>query len=122
MQAIAIGVVSVVSALLALASVWLLITGRNLPGPLGQGVTKGDNQRLQRAPRIYFRAMGLFVGVAAADGVFLVWMISVLPARSLAQLYFAAVIIVLLALPTTGAAIWLVVLTAKYRLFRWDKP
>lgn len=45
-------IVSFFAALCAGAAIWLLITGRNLPGILGRGFTKGDNQRLKRAPSI----------------------------------------------------------------------
>jgi hypothetical protein len=119
---IGIYVMSVISASSAAASVWLVITGRNLPGLLGRGFTKGDNQRLKRAPRDYFRALGLFVGVAGLDGFFFAWVISLLPRPSVAMLELAAAVTVVLTLPTTAAAVWLFVLAARYRLFRWDKP
>jgi len=113
---------SLISVLLAVASVWLVISGRNLPGLFGRGFTKGDNQQLKRAPRVYFRALGLFVGAAALDGFFLAWVISILPHPSTGMLEIAAAVIVVLTLPTTAAAGWLFVLAAQYRLFRWDKP
>lgn len=110
------------SALLAVASVWLAITGRNLPGILGRGLTQADVERLRRAPPIYYRALGLFVGVAAIDGLFLAWVISRLPSPSAGTLEIVAAGIALLTVPTTGSAVWLVVLASRYRLFRWDKP
>jgi len=91
---IGIYVMSLISVLLAVASVWLVISGRNLPGLLGRGFTKGDNQRLKRAPRVYFRALGLFVGAAALDGFFFAWVISLLPRPSIAMLEMAAAVIV----------------------------
>jgi hypothetical protein len=107
---------------LAVASVWFVISGRNLPGLLGRGFTKGDNQWLKRAPRFYSRALGLFIGVAALDGFFFAWVISLLPIPSIAMLEIVVAVMVALTLPTTGAAVWLFVLAARYRLFRWDKP
>jgi hypothetical protein len=118
----AIYVLSLISVLLAVAAVWLAISGRNLPGLLGRGFTKGDNLRMKRAPRIYFRALGLFVGIAALDGFFFAWVVSLLPSPSIAMLEIVAVVMAVLALPTTAAAVWLFVLASKYRLFRWDKP
>jgi hypothetical protein len=119
---IGIYVMSLVAVLLAVASVWFVISGRNLPGLLGRGLTKGDNQRLKRAPRVYFRALGLFVGIAALDGFFFAWVISLLPSPSIAMLGIVVAVIVALTLPTTAAAVWLFALAARYRLFRWDKP
>jgi len=122
MRLIGIYVMAFVSVLLAVASGWFVISGRNLPGLLGRGFTKGDNQRLKRAPRVYFRALGLFVGIAALDGFFFAWVISLLPRPSIAMLEIAAAVIVVLTLPTAAAAGWLFVLAARYHLFRWDKP
>ena len=113
---------SLVSVLLAVASVWFVISGHNLPGLLGRGFTKGDNQRLKRAPRVYFRAVGLFAGIAAIDGFFFAWVISLLPSPSIAMLEIVVAVIVALTLPTTAAAVWLFVLAPRYRLFRWHKP
>jgi hypothetical protein len=110
------------SSLLALASVSLAVTGRNLPGILGRGLTQADVERLRRAPPIYYRALGSFVGVAAIDGFFLAWVISRLPTVSTGTLEMIAVGFAVLTVPTTGSAVWLFVLASRYRQFRWDKP
>jgi len=122
MRLIAIYVLSVIAALLAVAAVWLVISGSNLPGLLGRGFTKGDNLRLKRAPRIYFRALRLRFGTAALDGFFFAWVISLLPSPPIAMLEIVAVVTAVLALPTAAAVVWLFVLAYKYRLFRWDEP
>ncbi len=112
---------SLVSVLLGVASVWFVISGRNLPGLLGRGFTKTDNQRLKRAPPVYFRALGLFVGIAALDGFFFAWVISLLPSPSIALLEIVVAVMMALTLPTTAAAVWLLVLAARYGLLPWDK-
>src|SRR6202022_4754878 len=36
----------------------MALTGRNVTGLLGRGLTKADDLKLQRAPTSYFRALG----------------------------------------------------------------
>src|ERR1700693_1843373 len=55
---------AIVGAIGVTAGAWPLLTGRNYPGLLGRGFTKGDNLRLKRAPAIYFRAMGAVIASA----------------------------------------------------------
>lgn len=116
-------IVSFFAALCAGAAIWLLITGRNLPGILGRGFTKGDNQRLKRAPSIYFRALGALLGMSAVEVTVLVWMlVSFLAAPSVRAAEILALVMALLLLPMGAALVCVFVLADRYRLFRWDKP
>lgn len=115
-------VVAAVSLFLVAVAVWLVLTGRKPPGILGRGLTRADDQRLRRSPPIYFRAMGLFVAVAALDGFFLVWVISLLPRPSTPMLFLLVALIFVLLFLTGASLAWLIFLSARYRLFRWDKP
>ena len=118
----AVLLVGLVSLLLGAGGVWLILSGRNLPGVLGRGFTRGDDQRLKRAPAVYYRALGAFAAVSALDGFFLAWVISLLPTPPIWSLAIVSIAIAILAIPTTAAFVWLFVLASRYRLFRWDKP
>jgi len=115
-------VVGAASGFLLAMSVWLLVTGRRPPGILGRGLTSRDDQRMHRAPPIYFRAMGAMVASAALDGFFLVWTIGSMRQPSPLTLVIIVVGISLLTVPTGASVAWLIYLSARYRLFRWDKP
>jgi hypothetical protein len=101
---------------------WPLLTGRNYPGLLGRGFTKGDNLRLSRAPAIYFRATG---AVAASAG-FLMLAVSVvmeLPASpTVAQLSGAAVLFAAALVALFGSLAWMLVIAYRHKLFRWNAP
>ena len=92
---------------------WPLLTGRNFPGVLGRGFTRGDNLRLQRAPSIYFRAMGATI---VAVGVLL------LGIAALADLGIAWIVLVIGLVASLVSVGWLLVLTYRYKLFRWNAP
>ena len=115
-------VAAVISTYSAAAAIWLLITGRGLPGILGRGFTKSDNLRLRRTPALYFRAMGTLIGVSAVNVALLGWAGYVLTSVSLTTLEVIAAVAGILILPTGAAIAWVFVLAARYRLFRWDKP
>lgn len=113
-------VVGASSVFLIAMSVWLLLTGRKPPGILGRGLTSGDDQRLHRAPPIYFRAMGTLVTSTALVGFFLVWVISVMPQPSPGTLEVLVAGLLLLTMTTGASLAWLLYLSARYRLFRWE--
>jgi len=116
-------IVGIIAALSAAAAIWLLITGRNLPGILGRGFTKGDNLRLKRAPPMYFRALGAVLGISAIDiTVLVVMLLRFLAAPSVQFAELFAPVTAVLSLATGAALVWLFVLAARHRLFRWDKP
>jgi hypothetical protein len=100
----------------------LLITGRNYSSPLGRGLTRGDTARLQRAPAIYFRAIGAMVGTGGLAllnyGVLMSFQSSLPPVlvtilEILEFLLYAALLV---------SALWLLRLANRYKLFRWNKP
>ncbi len=98
---------------------WLLITGRNLPGLLGRGVTKGDNLRMQRAPAIFFRAQG---GFLLACGVSTFWLALVTGVTSATDLIIAAMLGGFVVVLDVAGLVWVLVIADKYKLFRWNKP
>ena len=97
-------------------------TGKNYGGLLGRGWTKDDNLRLARAPAIYFRAVGaavVFVGV----GIVCIGVLSLLPADAPAPVLTVVAIfgaVAVLGILVSLAAV--LVLSSRYKLFRWDKP
>jgi hypothetical protein len=117
------GAFLIVGNLAFIAGGRMVLTGRNMSGLLGRGLTKSDDLKLGRAPAVYFRAMGsmflslglliLWLGIVfltiprQATGAFIVLIFS------LAGLIVAALV---------GSLIWLTAVAARYRLFRWDKP
>ena len=101
---------------------WPLLTGKNFPGVLGRGFTSGDNLRLKRAPSIYFRAMGATI---ATFGLFilylgvLVWL-SASPPQADPSVLGVLGSLILIAVSASFA--WLLWLTNRHKLFRWNKP
>ena len=105
----------------ALSGGWMAITGKNLPGVFGRGFTKGDQLRLRRAPAEYFRAIGTTILLAVGFVAPGIWIVSsTTPTRQSITIVaiLAAVFIPLVTVSTT----WVIVLTARHKLFRWDKP
>lgn len=101
---------------------WPLLTGRNFPGVLGRGFTNGDNLRLKRAPAIYFRAMGASIatfGLLILDLGAVVWLSAVAPATDPTLL---AILGAVAAVALVGSLAWLLVLTYRHKLFRWNAP
>jgi formate hydrogenlyase subunit 3/multisubunit Na+/H+ antiporter MnhD subunit len=101
---------------------WPLLTGRNFPGVLGRGFTNGDNLRLKRAPAIYFRAMGASIatfGLLILDLGAAFWLSAVAPATDPTLLAIAGAIA---AMALAGSLVWLLVLTHRHKLFRWNAP
>jgi hypothetical protein len=112
----------VAGAVGVLGGAWPLVMGRNYPGVLGRGFTRGDNLRLKRAPAIYFRAMGATI---ASAGLFLLYVgiLMGLPARPpLAGLVIAAILGGSVVISFLGSFAWLFVLAYRYKLFRWNAP
>jgi hypothetical protein len=101
-----------------LAGAWPLLSGRNFPGLLGRGFTTGDNLRLQRAPAIYFRAMGATTATAALLILYLGILIWLSPITA----GLAASLGALAAVAFLGSLAWLLVLTYRHKLFRWNSP
>ncbi len=105
-----------------LGGMWPLLTGRNFPSILGRGFTRGDNLRLKRAPAIYFRAMGATI---AASGLLIVclgaviWLSAGQPAG---ELTLVAIVGGVAAISFAGSLAWLLVLTYRHKLFRWNSP
>ena len=101
---------------------WPLLLGRNFPGVLGRGFTTGDNQRLKRAPSIYFRAMGATI---TAAGVLLLAIASLMlmpDGASAAERAMTATLFVVGIVGSMLSVVWLVVLAYRYKLFRWNAP
>ncbi|MFI5268437.1 MAG: hypothetical protein ACHQ7M_13780 [Chloroflexota bacterium] len=101
---------------------WPLLTGRNFPGVLGRGFTKGDNLRLKRAPAIYFRAMGATIatlGLLILVLGIVLWLLAVAPTTDPT---FLAILGGVAAIAVAGSFVWLMVLTYRHKLFRWNAP
>jgi hypothetical protein len=111
-----------VGMLLVVIGMPLIASGRNFSGRLGRGFTVDDNRRLERAPASYFRAMG---SMALSLGLLLVFLgaVSWIPAQAgqkvSGQLQVVAALLVAAVLLSV---IWFVVLSSRYKLFRWNKP
>ncbi|HEY5033625.1 MAG TPA: hypothetical protein VIJ30_00715 [Candidatus Dormibacteraeota bacterium] len=105
-----------------LGGAWPLLTGRNFPGVLGRGFTRGDNLRLQRAPAVYFRAMGATIATSGLLILYLgatIWLSAGPPTGDLTLVaIFGAVAAVAFA----GSLGWLLVLAYRHKLFRWNAP
>jgi hypothetical protein len=100
----------------------LLLTGRNYTSPLGRGLTKGDTGRLQRAPAIYFRAIGAMVataGLALLNYGVLFGFRSMVPAEVVGTL---EIIEALLFIAVLVLCFWLLRVAGRYKLYRWNKP
>jgi len=112
----------VLGLLLAVYGGGLLLTGRNYPPPLGRGFTRGETQRLQRAPAIYFRAVGALTatgGLAGLDYGVITGFRSSLPGAVVGTLQ---VLEALLYVGVLVSALWLLRLARRYKLFRWSQP
>jgi hypothetical protein len=112
----------VLGLLLAVYGAGLLLTGRNYSSRLGRGLTRGDTQRLQRAPAIYFQALGALV---AAGGLALLSYGVLMGFRSSLSSAMATTLQILQALLEIAVIVcgfWLVRLASRYKLFRWNKP
>ena len=101
---------------------WPLLTGRNYPGLLGRGFTKGDNLRLKRAPAIYFRAMGAVIASAGLAMFSLSFMMGLSTDPSAIELLTTAALLSLSLIGVSFSVAWLIVLAHRYKLFRWDSP
>ena len=112
----------ILGSLLLLAGAWLLITGKNLPGWLGRGLTKDDNLRMKRAPTQFFRAVGAMCVSGGLFGLFSVWIVSIFPQPSLTSLAIMDVVITVFVVLTSASVAWTIVIAARYELFRWSKP
>jgi hypothetical protein len=101
----------------------MVLTGRNMPGLLGRGLTSSDDLKLRRAPTVYFRAMG---SVLSSLGLLIVWLGLVFlttpqqPTDAFLVSIFSLAGLIVAAL--VASAIWLSVIAAHYKLFRWNKP
>jgi hypothetical protein len=101
---------------------WPLLTGRNYPGLLGRGFTKGDNLRLKRAPAIYFRAMGAVIASAGLAMFALSFMMGLSTDPSTAELVTTAVLLSVGLIGVSLSVAWLLVVAHRHKLFRWDSP
>ena len=101
---------------------WPLLTGKNFPGVLGRGFTRGDNLRLERAPAIYFRAMGATIVTSGLVILCIGALILLSAGPPTANLNVVAVIAGVAAISFAGSLAWLLVLTYRHKLFRWNTP
>jgi hypothetical protein len=101
---------------------WPLLTGRNFPGVLGRGFTRGDNLRLERAPAIYFHAMGTTIVTSGLLILCLGILILLSAWPATANLTWVAVLAGVAAISCAGSLAWLLVLTYRHKLFRWNAP
>jgi hypothetical protein len=113
---------AIVGAIGVTAGAWPLLTGRNYPGLLGRGFTKGDNLRLKRAPAIYFRAMGAVIASAGLCMFALSVMLGLSSDPSAGDLGLTALLLVAGMISVSGSVIWLIVLAHRHKMFRWDAP
>ena len=122
MKALAIDVFGLLGAALVLPGAWLLATGHNLPGILGRGLTQGENLRMKRAPASYFRVIGALAAVAGLFAIFIAWITTIFPRPSVASLIVFLALLSVFLITLSGLLAWMLILAARHRLFRWDKP
>jgi hypothetical protein len=101
---------------------WPLLTGRNYPGMLGRGFTRGDNLRLERAPAIYFRAMGATI-VTSGLVILCVGALILLSAGPPSTNFTPVAVLAGVALISfAGSLAALIFVTYRHKLFRWNAP
>jgi multisubunit Na+/H+ antiporter MnhG subunit len=105
-----------------LGGLWPLLTGRNFPGVLGRGFTSGDNLRLKRAPGVYFRAMGATIATSGLLILYIGAMIWFSPGAAATDLTLVAIIGAVAAIGFVASLAWLILLTYRHKLFRWNAP
>jgi hypothetical protein len=119
--------VSIAFLAIGLATVGLggrmALTGKNVTGLLGRGLSRADDARLQRAPTAYFRAMG---SMLLSLGLLVAWIgaFFLTIAEGPDDTYFAAMLSLaaLLVVALIASAVWITILARRHRLFRWNKP
>ncbi|GAC1691496.1 MAG: hypothetical protein PVS2B1_14350 [Candidatus Dormibacteraceae bacterium] len=116
------GALVVVGVALAAFGGWLLVTGRTLPGLLGRGLTQGDNLRLQRAPAVYFRAMGTFICAIALVDFYVAVLMGLSRNSTVIEMVIAAFLGGAVFVAFLASAAWMFVVAYKYKLVRWNKP
>jgi hypothetical protein len=104
------------------AGAWPLLTGRNYPGLMGRGFTKGDDLRLNRAPAIYFRAMGATIASAGLCMFALSVMLGLSSDPSAGDLGLAVLVCVVCAIWGARAAVWLILLAHRHKLGGCNAP
>ncbi len=101
----------------------MALTGKNMSGLLGRGFTASDNLRLNRAPAVYFRAVGSMV---LSLGLLAVWIgivfLTIPKEADYAYLGTVLSLAGLLLVALLGSAAWITVVATRYKLFRWNKP
>jgi hypothetical protein len=120
-------VISLAFLAIGLATVGLgariALKGRNVTGLLGRGLSKADDLKLERAPAVYFRAMGsmiLSLGLLVLwVGVFFLTVAQEPDDTYLAVLVCLAALFVVALIASTA---WITVLARRYKLFRWNQP
>jgi hypothetical protein len=112
----------VFGALGVVSGAWPLATGRNLPGALGRGFTRGDNLRLQRAPAIYFHWMGATIAMSGLFCICFGAFIGLSPGRSTSDLAVVDIVVAVAAIAFCISLAWTLVLTHRHKLFRWNAP
>jgi len=112
----------VLGLLLAVYGAGLLLTGRNYPPPLGRGFTRGETLRLERAPAIYFRAVGALTATGGLAGLNYGVITGFRSSLSGAVVGTLQVLEALLYLAVLVSVFWLLRIANRYKLFRWNKP
>ena len=101
----------------------MALTGRNVTGLFGRGLTKADDLKLQRAPASYFRALG---SLLFSLGLLVLWvgMFFLTVGQELDDTYLAVMLglAALFVVALLASAAWITVLARRNKLFRWNKP
>jgi hypothetical protein len=94
-----------------------------MTGLLWRGFTKSDDLRLQRAPAVYFRAMGSMI---LSLGLLTLWAgVSFLTFSQEPSTTYLVTILSLAGLSLLAliaSAVWITVVASRHKLFRWNKP
>jgi hypothetical protein len=101
----------------------MALTGQTLPGLLGRGRNEADQIRLQRAPASYFRAMGaMALSFGSLFGLLGLVFLTLTTAPSSSYVVALLSLFGLLLAGLIASVVWVFVLSARYKLFRWNKP
>jgi hypothetical protein len=101
---------------------WPLLSGRNFPGVLGRGFTRSDNLRLKRAPAIYFRAMGATILTSGLLILYFGSLVLLWAGPTADDVAALAILGIVAAIAACSSLAWLLVLTYRHKLFRWNAP
>ena len=103
------------------AAIYLLWTGRNLPGPFGRGLDRRGAGGPVAAPSAFFRALGALLASAAMACFWLTLLVTMSADTSSLAFLLVALGGVPIAAAMTASVAWMTSLAHRHKLFTWSK-